>query len=96
MPPHISIKNGRFALVDAGGNRFNANMVDQQLGFYIDVVVADANNNRSKIYFGREYVDGDDNPPLCWSECLRASINSRALAAVNRVNRSLSPRPSQR
>lgn len=68
QPPHISIKGGRFSLVDAAGNRLNANFVDQQLGFYLDVVVADANEAKSKIFFGREYQEGDDQPPACWSD----------------------------
>lgn len=68
QPPRISIKGGRFAIVDAAGHALPANFVDQTLGYYIDIVIADANPVKSKIFFGRDYQDGDDSPPLCFSD----------------------------
>lgn len=68
QPPRISIKGGRFSIVDTAGNALPANFVDQQLGYYLDIVICDANPAQSKIFFGRDYQDGDDSPPACFSD----------------------------
>jgi hypothetical protein len=65
-PPHISIADNRFTLVDDAGNK----KVNQTL--YLDVCVIDANASVSRIYFDPRvpFVPGGDNnnPPLCWSD----------------------------
>lgn len=69
QPRHISIRGGRFSLVDDSGTIIPCTLTDPQVGYYIDVVVADANQHKSKIYYGDEpYVDGDNTPPLCYSD----------------------------
>ena len=63
MPPHVSIKGNRFALVDAGGQRFPLQTM------YLDCIVIDINPNVCKTYWGSSpYQDGDDQPPLCFSD----------------------------
>ena len=63
MPPHVSIKGNRFALVDAGGGRFPLQTM------YLDCIVIDINPNICKTYWGPDpYQDGDDQPPLCFSD----------------------------
>ena len=61
MPPHISIRGNEFTLIDATKNEIQ---VDTK---YLDVNIADVSDVLCKQYFGKEYVDGDDNPPMCWS-----------------------------
>lgn len=68
QPRHISIKGGRFSLVDDAGNILNCNLVDQQVGYYIDVVVADSNPARSKVYYEGDYDPTQDTPPVCFSD----------------------------
>lgn len=65
-PPHISIADNRFTLVDDAGNK----KVNQTL--YLDVCVIDANASVSRIFFDPRvpFVPGgeNNNPPLCWSD----------------------------
>lgn len=58
---HISIKGGRFRLINAAGDEA---MVPTH---YLDVVVVDANGNTSKVFFP-EYVPGSEDPPICFSD----------------------------
>jgi hypothetical protein len=65
-PPHVSIADNRFILVDDAGNEKPIQTL------YLDVCVIDANAAVSKIYFDPKtpFVPGGDNanPPLCWSD----------------------------
>jgi len=62
MPPHISLRNGRFALVDAGGQRY------PWTELHIDVVLFDANPHKSKRYFEGDYDPNSGKPPTCYSD----------------------------
>jgi hypothetical protein len=76
-PPHISIADNRFTLVDDAGNEKPIQTL------YLDVCVIDANAAVSKIYFDPKtpFVPGGDNtnPPICWSD---NGIGASAQAAV--------------
>ena len=64
-PPHISIGDNRFTLVDDAGNE---KLVPTH---HVDVCVIDANHAVSKIFYdpSKPYVKGGDNgPPICWSD----------------------------
>lgn len=65
MPPHISIRGNHFALVDAAGMRYPVQTT------YIDVLFADINKNKSKVYWGGAPFDPnaqDYTPPVCYSD----------------------------
>lgn len=70
QPRRISTEGKRFALVDLSGTALPCNLVDQQLGFYMDVVIADANEHKSKIFWGHDkvYQSNSTEPPLCFSD----------------------------
>ena len=53
QPAHISRLGGRFYLVDGTGEYVPVETFDPQIGPYLDCVVVDVNENRSKIYFDR-------------------------------------------
>jgi hypothetical protein len=65
-PPHISIADNRFTLVDDAGNQ------KPMQTLHLDVCVIDANASVSKIFFDPRipFEPGGDNsnPPLCWSD----------------------------
>lgn len=58
---HISLLGGRFALVNAAGNKTPVNTLS------LDVVIVAGNPTQSKIYFEGSY-DGTDAPPVCFSD----------------------------
>ena len=65
MPPHVSILGGRFALVDAGGQRFPLQTM------HLDCIIVDINPHVCKTYWGPDpFVPGreDNAPPLCFSD----------------------------
>lgn len=59
---HLSIRGGRFRLIDAKGAE---TLVDTH---YIDLVMIDANDKPARIYFEGAYDPGSDDPPVCWSD----------------------------
>ncbi len=61
-PPHISRAGGRFALVDAGGNKY------PWPTFNLPVIVVGANPHKSKMYFDGPYDPENSSPPTCWSD----------------------------
>jgi hypothetical protein len=63
-PPRISIRQNRFSLLDSAGN---ATMIPT---FNIDVVIADANPNVSKMYYDEAYDPqaSEHAAPACWSD----------------------------
>jgi hypothetical protein len=61
-PPYMSIAGGHFTLVDAAGN------TRQFQTLYADVVIIDVNDHLSKIFFPDNYKQGDNTPPLCFSD----------------------------
>lgn len=60
--PHLSIKGNRFAFVDAVGNR---KPVDQ---LFVDIIVVDANDHMSKLYYEGEWSEDANAPPTCFSD----------------------------
>lgn len=68
QPPRISINNSTFTLIDRAGNEMMCNLVDPQLGRYLDVIIAGANNNKSKIFYDGDWTPQSSEPPLCWSD----------------------------
>jgi hypothetical protein len=59
---HLSIRGGRFRLIDGKGVETLLNT------HYLDMVIIDANQNAARIYFAGEYDPGSDDPPVCWSD----------------------------
>lgn len=60
--PHLSIRGGRFRLIDAAGNE---KLLDTH---YADIIVVDANKNSSRVYFEGEFDPASDVPPACYSD----------------------------
>lgn len=60
--PHISIKGGRFRLVSATGQETVLPT------HYIDMIVVDANQHPSRVYFEGDYDPSMDTPPACFSD----------------------------
>ncbi len=73
-PNTISRHGSRFTLVDTAGNSQALTWITDQRSkfpgeFYIDVVIVDANRNKSRMFYGLEpYQDGEVRPPKCWSD----------------------------
>lgn len=68
-PPHISRRGNRFTLVDGAGNRKPVALMDPGTGqVYIDVVIIDANEHPSRMYFEHGYDENNPDPPACWSD----------------------------
>ncbi len=61
LPPHISIRGNEFTLVDAAGEETS---VDTK---YLDCTIIDMGDVMSKLYYGKDYVQDSNDPPLCWS-----------------------------
>jgi hypothetical protein len=65
LPPHLSIANNRFTLVDGAGNARQPTMT-------IDVCIIAANGNASRIYYDPntafDPTGANNSPPLCWSD----------------------------
>lgn len=68
QPPRISINNSVFTLIDRAGNEMMCNLIDPQVGRYLDVIIVDANANKSKIFYEGAYNPQSSDPPLCWSD----------------------------
>lgn len=68
QPPRISINNSMFTLIDRAGNEMQCNLVDPQLGRYLDVIIAGANSNKSKIFYDGDWTPNSTEPPVCWSD----------------------------
>jgi hypothetical protein len=61
MPPHISIRGNSFTLVDAAGDQTD---IDTK---YLDVAIIDMAEVMSKLYYGKDWTDDSNDPPICWS-----------------------------
>jgi hypothetical protein len=69
MPPHISIGNGRFTLVDAAGNEIPCPTFDPQLGPYLDACLVDVADVKSRIYYEGAYDStAEGKRPVCYSD----------------------------
>lgn len=64
LPPHLSIRDNRFTLVDGAGNQLPIQTL------YLDVVVVSANPVLSKMMFdpSKPYDADAAEPPLCFSD----------------------------
>jgi hypothetical protein len=61
LPPHISIGNNRFTLVDAAGGKRPVETL------YLDCCIIDVADTLAKMFFEFDYEPGADDPPTCWS-----------------------------
>ncbi len=61
LPPHISIRGNEFTLVDAAGEETSIETK------YLDCAIIDMAEVMSKLYYGKDYVQDSNDPPLCWS-----------------------------
>lgn len=61
LPPHISIGNNRFTLVDAAGGKRPIETL------HLDCCIVDVADTLAKMYFEFDYEPGADDPPTCWS-----------------------------
>ena len=61
-PAHISIRGGKFHLVNAAGAEF---LVPTH---HLDMIVVDANANTSRIYYEGPYDPTRNDPPACFSD----------------------------
>ena len=59
---HLSIRGGRFRLIDAKGTEV---LVPNH---YLDIVVIDANDRASRVYFEGQFDPTSDVPPTCFSD----------------------------
>lgn len=66
IPPHLSIKDNRFTLVDASGNQKPVQT------FHLDVCILGGNKNVSRVFYdpSKKYdpKGADNTPPLCFSD----------------------------
>src|SRR5882724_7205377 len=71
MHPRISIKGGRFSLIDAAGTMYPW----QQL--ILPVIIIGANPVASKIYYEKDWNEDSSEPPTCFSDNgIAPSINA--------------------
>jgi hypothetical protein len=69
MPPHVSIGNNRFTLIDAGNNEIPVPTFDPKLGPYLDACIIDVADVMSRIYFAGVYDPGAEGTrPDCFSD----------------------------
>lgn len=68
QPARISIHGAMFTLIDRAGNEQMCNLVDPQVGRYLDVIIVGANQNKSKIYYEGDWSPQSSDPPVCWSD----------------------------
>lgn len=61
MPPHISIRGNEFTLIDAAGDKTTIETK------HLDVAIIDMQKGMSKLYYGKDWEPGSNEPPLCWS-----------------------------
>ena len=62
MHPRISIKGGRFTLIDAGGTKHPWPSLS------LPVIIVGANPEKSKVYYANGYDPDSNEPPTCYSD----------------------------
>src|SRR5882724_3649550 len=62
MHPRVSIKGGRFTLIDAGGTKYPWPTLA------LPVIIVGANPKKSKVYFENGYDPDSALPPTCFSD----------------------------
>lgn len=71
--PHITTKGNNFGYVGPDNiakaplNMQGQGLYDPQRGVYIDIVLVDAAEAKSKVYYEKGFQDGESAPPDCWS-----------------------------
>lgn len=60
LPPHVSIQGNMFTLIDAAGQEFQPMAT-------MDCVIVDRSTVTCKMYFGKPWTPGSEEPPMCWS-----------------------------
>jgi hypothetical protein len=60
--PYLSIMGDRFTFVDIAGNEQPVQTL------YVDVVIVDANEHMSKMYYSTKYDPNNPTPPTCFSD----------------------------
>lgn len=60
LPPHVSIQGNMFTLIDAAGQEFQPMST-------MDCVIIDRSTVTCKMYFGKPWTPGSEEPPMCWS-----------------------------
>lgn len=60
LPPHVSIRANQFTLIDAAGQEYQPMPV-------MDCVIVDRSTVTCKMFFGKPWVPGSEDPPMCWS-----------------------------
>lgn len=66
--PRVSIDQNRFTLIDPVTQKEQIlTTMDPQLGVYMDAVVVDIAQHKSKVYRAVEYDPADPQPPTCYS-----------------------------
>lgn len=69
MPPHVSIEDNRFMLIDAGNNETPVPTFDPKIGPYLDACIVDVNEKMSRIYFGGDFdKKAEGVRPDCFSD----------------------------
>ena len=63
-PPHVSILNSRFTLIDAAGAKH------QLQTLYLDVIIFDLLEHKSKMFYDptKKWTPESSEAPLCWSD----------------------------
>lgn len=65
QPAHISQRQQRFTLVEADGEE--TQIPPEREGYVLDVIIADVNPNKSRIYYADAYDQKETAPPSCQS-----------------------------
>ncbi len=69
MPPHVSIEDNRFTLIDASNNEIPVPTFDPTLGPYLDAAIIDTNEHLSRIYFSGVFdKKAEGVRPDCFSD----------------------------
>ncbi len=68
-PPHVSIQGNKFTLVDSANQKKPVETYDPKTGSYLDCVIIDALEVKSKIFWGpnRQFDPTNVKPPICFS-----------------------------
>jgi hypothetical protein len=69
MPPHVSIGNNRFTLIDAANNEIPVPTFDPRLGPYLDAAIIDVADVMSRIFYDGPYDStAEGKRPDCFSD----------------------------
>jgi hypothetical protein len=66
--PRVSIEGGGFALVDGAGTRYQAPIVLRQNIPTLQVIIVNANEQQSRVFYDGPYDRENPGPPTCYSD----------------------------